>query len=106
MSAEPRFVTVAQVGEIPEGEGRPFVVGDQMVAVFHQGGQYYAMDDSCPHQGAPISDGDLCDKVVTCKWHGWRFHLEDGRWVDSPRTQITTHAVRVVDDRIEVALAE
>ena len=46
------FVTVAKVGAIPEGEGRSFQVGDRLVAVFLQGGQYFAIDDLCPHMGA------------------------------------------------------
>lgn len=104
MSSEPNFQTVARVGEIPEGEGRPVEFDGRMIAVFLQGGTYYAMDDCCPHQGAPLSDGELCDKTVTCTWHGWRFSLEDGRWLDSPRTRVPTYTVRVQDDQIQVAI--
>ena len=46
------FVTVAQVGDIPEGQGQAFPVGEHMVAVFNDGGQYHAIDDMCPHMGA------------------------------------------------------
>ena len=104
LSLEVVFARVASVGDIPEGEGRPFELEGRMVVVFHHGGMYYAMDDCCPHQGAPLSDGILCDKTVTCSWHGWRFSLEDGRWLDSPRTQVPTYPVRVVDNQIEVAV--
>jgi nitrite reductase (NADH) small subunit len=104
LPAETPFTAVGQVGEVPEGEGRPFEVEGRMIAVFLQEGTYYAMDDCCPHQGAPLSDGVLCDKTVTCSWHGWRFSLEDGKWLDSPRTSVATYPVRVVEDRIEVAV--
>jgi nitrite reductase (NADH) small subunit/3-phenylpropionate/trans-cinnamate dioxygenase ferredoxin subunit len=105
VSAE-RFQTLARVGEIPEGEGRPFEVDGRIVAVFLDQGNYYAMDDTCPHQGAPLSDGMLCEKTVTCSWHGWRFSLEDGRWLDSPKggTRVDTYPVRVVGDEIQVAV--
>lgn len=98
------FRTVARVGEIPEGQGRFFDVDGVIVAVFLDGGEYYAMDDACPHQGAPLSDGIVSDKTVTCSWHGWRFSLEDGRWLDSPRTRVTTYPVRVVGDEIQVSV--
>jgi nitrite reductase (NADH) small subunit/3-phenylpropionate/trans-cinnamate dioxygenase ferredoxin subunit len=95
---------VAHVGAIPEGEGRAFDINDQLIAVFLDNGTYYAMDDACPHQGAPLSDGIVCEKTVTCTWHGWRFSLEDGRWLDSPRTRVTTYPVRVQGDEIQVAV--
>lgn len=98
------FHTVARVGEIPEGQGRAFDIDGRIIAVFLEGGKYYAVDDTCPHQGAPLSDGIVFDKSVTCTWHGWRFSLEDGRWLDSPRIRIGTYPVRVVDDEIQVSV--
>ncbi len=77
-----------------------------MIAVFLEGGHYYALEDSCPHQGAPLSDGILFDKCVTCTWHGWRFSLEDGRWLDSHKSknQVPTYPVRVEGDEIRVSV--
>lgn len=106
MPSEPNYVPVASIGEVPEGEGRAFEADGRMIAVFLQNGTYFAMDDCCPHQGAPLSDGEVQDGVVTCAWHGWRFGLADGRWLDSPRTCVTTYPVRVIGDRIEVGLSD
>ena len=58
------FVTVAQVGDIPEGQGQAFPVGEHMVAVFNDGGQYHAIDDMCPHMGASLASGHFEDCVV------------------------------------------
>lgn len=98
------YSRVANVGEFAEGQGQAFEVDGRMIAVFLDGGRFYAMDDACPHQGAPLSDGIVCDKTVTCTWHGWRFGLEDGRWLDSPRTRVATYPVRVVGDEVQVAV--
>jgi len=98
------FHTVARVDEIPEGQGRAFDVDGVMVAVFNEGGQYYALEDYCPHQGAPLSDGILFDKTVTCSWHGWVFSLEDGRHLDGSRAKVPTLPVRVVNDEIQVCV--
>jgi len=101
------FHTVAKVGEIVEGRGLSVDVAGVPVAVFLEGGEYYAIDDVCPHQGAPLSDGIVFDKSVTCSWHGWRFSLENGCWLDSPRsrTRVGTYPVRVVDGEIQVSVS-
>ncbi len=98
------YQTIAKVGEIPEGEGRPFEVSGRMIAVFLESGVYYAIDDACPHQGAPLCDGMISNKSVTCTWHGWRFSLEDGRWLDSPKSKVGvgSYPVRVAGDEIQV----
>ncbi len=64
------FRTVAKVGDVPEGGGIPVEVDDRAIAIFLDGGTYYALDDQCPHQGAPLCDGVVGEKTVTCTWHG------------------------------------
>jgi nitrite reductase/ring-hydroxylating ferredoxin subunit len=100
------YHTIAKVGEIPEGEGKPFEVEGRMIAVILErgGGKYHAIDDACPHQGAPLCDGLVEGGTITCTWHGWRFRLEDGLWLDSPRSklQVGTYPVRVEGDEIQV----
>lgn len=100
---ETEFVTVAKVGSIPEGEGASFQVGKRLVAVFHRGGEYQAIDDLCPHMGASLGAGHLDEEgVVTCPWHAWRFNTCTGKWADNPRLSIDTFEVRVVGDEIQV----
>ena len=100
----PEFVTVAKVGAIAEGAGMAFPVGDRLVAVFNLGGgSYHAIDDLCPHMGASLAAGDVCDGIVVCPWHAWRFRVTDGTWCDNPRIKTDVFEVRVVDDEIQVA---
>ena len=100
------FVTVARVGSIPAGEGGAFPVGERMVALFFVDGQYYAIDDCCPHMGASLAGGYVENGVVSCPWHAWRFRVSDGTWCDNPRVKTRSHEVRVVGDEIQVRLAE
>ena len=96
------FTPVARVGDIPTGEGRTYEVGGRLVAVFHDGTSYAAIDDLCPHMGASLGSGPLRDGEVTCPWHAWRFRLCDGAWCDNPRLKVDVFEVRVVGDAIEV----
>ena len=100
------FVTVAKVGDIPEGEGRAFEYNEQMVAVFNDGGEYRAIDDMCPHMGASLAAGHLEDCVVTCPWHAWSFDIRDGTWCENRRLKIDVYDVRLVGEEIQIAPAE
>jgi nitrite reductase (NADH) small subunit/3-phenylpropionate/trans-cinnamate dioxygenase ferredoxin subunit len=102
-TAESPFVTVAKVGEIPDGEGASCQVGKRLVAVFNRNGDNQAIDDRCPHMGASLGAGYLDEEgVVTCPWHAWRFNTCSGKWADNPRLSIDTFEVRVVGDEIQV----
>jgi nitrite reductase (NADH) small subunit/3-phenylpropionate/trans-cinnamate dioxygenase ferredoxin subunit len=102
-SQDAEFVTVARIGDIPEGEGASFQVGERLVAVFLHEGRYLAIDDLCPHMGASLGAGYLDEEgVVTCPWHAWRFSVADGTWCDNPRLSVDTFEVRVAGDEIQV----
>ena len=100
------FHTVARVGDIPEGEGRAFDVRGRLVAVFHFDGEYWAINDSCPHMGASLATGYVENHAVTCPWHAWRFCIKDGTWLDNPNAKVKTESypVRVQGDEIQVSL--
>ncbi len=96
------FHTVCKVGDVPEGEGTTVQVGKKLIAVFRQNGQFYAIDDVCPHMGASLSGGYLENGIVTCPWHAWRFRITDGTWADNPRIRIGCFPVRVEGDDVQV----
>jgi nitrite reductase (NADH) small subunit/3-phenylpropionate/trans-cinnamate dioxygenase ferredoxin subunit len=98
------FHTVCRVGDLPEGEARTVEVRNKLIAVFCQQGNYYAIDDVCPHMGASLSGGYVENGVVTCPWHAWRFRLADGAWADCPRLKIGCYPVRVEGDLIQVQM--
>ncbi len=98
------FLSVAHVGDIAEGRGRTFRVGDREIALFLLNGRYYALDDACPHMGASLGASDLDGDAVVCNRHMWAFRLADGTSPDAPTLQATVYEVRVVGDEIQVRL--
>src|SRR5206468_572735 len=98
----PEFQTVCKVEELVEGEGRMVEINSKLIAVFLDQGQYFAIDDVCPHMGASLSGGLVENGIVTCPWHAWRFRLKDGAWADAPRVKIGCYPLRLLGDEIQI----
>jgi 3-phenylpropionate/trans-cinnamate dioxygenase ferredoxin subunit len=100
------FVTVAKVGEIPEGGVKVVRLDDQPVAVFNIDGSYYAIDDLCTHDGGPLAEGRLEGDVIECPRHGAKFNVKTGDVLCLPATApIPTYEVRIEGDEIKVGWA-
>ena len=101
-----QWFKVCNVADIPEGQGYSYRVNDQIVAMFHIEGQYYAINDACPHAGASLSAGHLDGCVVACPLHAWRFDVRDGTWVDNPCVATDAYAVNVIDDEVYIEFGD
>jgi nitrite reductase/ring-hydroxylating ferredoxin subunit len=98
-------IRLASTDDIPEGEGREFKVGEHYVAIFCHQGQFYALEDVCPHAGAPLNNGPLHNGTVTCLWHGWRFSLHNGGCVNLPKGMgVATYPVTIHGQDLYVTL--
>jgi nitrite reductase (NADH) small subunit/3-phenylpropionate/trans-cinnamate dioxygenase ferredoxin subunit len=95
---------VCRVGELADGEGKTVTAGGRLIAVFHAGGRYHAIDDTCPHMGASLAGGFVEDGIVTCPWHAWRFRLSDGVSADYSRIKVGCYPVRVEGDEVQIQL--
>ena len=101
-----RWVRVASVHEIPAGAGKYVRVAGIDLAVFRDGDEYLATDDTCPHQGASLGEGTLFRGIVTCPWHGWSFDARDGSCVHVPGISVGTYPARRRGGDVEVEIPE
>jgi nitrite reductase/ring-hydroxylating ferredoxin subunit len=100
---EGRLVEVARVEDLPEGRGATVELpGGKEVALYNVGGEFYAVENFCPHRGAPLADGDLCGHAIECAWHGWRFDLRTGACLNNPSQPVETYEVVVEDGLIKI----
>ena len=97
-----QLIAVGKTGEIPDGEAKVVTVNKKDVAVFNDGGAFFAIDDCCPHAGASLAGGFVEDGTVTCPWHAWRFRLADGAWADNPKVKTGCYKVQVIGDEVFV----
>jgi nitrite reductase/ring-hydroxylating ferredoxin subunit len=73
------------------------------VALLRTDRGWTALEDRCPHAGAPLSAGALRDGYIVCAWHGWKFSCEDGTCPLFPGApSATRRAVAVADGRVLV----
>jgi nitrite reductase/ring-hydroxylating ferredoxin subunit len=97
------FTRVTDVQSIPSGSGAIFDVGARRIAVFHVGGAFYAIDNTCSHRGGPVGEGSLHGTTVGCPWHGSQFDVTNGQVLGPPATaDITTYATKVEGDGVWV----
>lgn len=76
---EGKTITVGKKEDVPAGRGATVeLLNGSELALFNVDGQFYAIENSCPHRGAPLADGRLVGPVVECDWHGWRFDVRTG----------------------------
>jgi len=100
---EPTSQRVGTTADVKEDSPYVTSVSGQKIAVFNVEGEYFALDNQCPHQGGPLGDGKVEDGCVYCPWHGWEFDIESGEHVQGTE-RATRYEVSVEGDDIYVAL--
>jgi 3-phenylpropionate/trans-cinnamate dioxygenase ferredoxin subunit len=101
------FVPVAKTSEIPDPGTMLVEVDEQLIALIHAAGHFYALDDVCTHDGGPLSEGpvDPAANTIACPRHGAKFDIRNGAALTMPATQPTrSHEVKVEGDQIFVRL--
>jgi nitrite reductase (NADH) small subunit len=103
---------IGHVSELPPGERRVVEVDGRSIGVFNVHGQFYALRNRCPHQGAPLCLGAIKGmalpskpgeyrwgregEILRCPWHGWEFDITSGRSIFNPhRTRVRTYEVTI-----------
>jgi nitrite reductase/ring-hydroxylating ferredoxin subunit len=100
---EGKLVTVGRVEELPEGRGATIELHEgKELALYNVGGHFYAVENFCPHRGAPLADGQLDGHAVECDWHGWRFDLRSGACLNRTAEPVETYEVVIEDGLIKI----
>ena len=95
-------ITVCRVEDLPQGTSKTIDLSDgRELALYNVHGEFYATDNFCPHKGAPLTAGRLCEHVIECDWHGWEFDVRTGECLTVPE-QLETYEVVVEDGWIKV----
>lgn len=104
---------VAAVADLPPGSRKLIEAEDRRIVVFNLAGEFFALNDRCPHEGGSLCAGRLtglvlstqpgayewtrAGEIIRCPWHGWEFDIRTGRSHCDPRTV----RVRLYDVHVE-----
>ena len=103
---------VATVDEIPPGERKLVDVRGRAIVVYNIDGEFFALNNRCPHRGGSLFDGiqtglvqsnepgqyrlSRRGEMVKCPWHGWEFDIRTGKsWCDPARLRVRQYPVSV-----------
>lgn len=77
-------VIAAKESDIPPGKMLKVAISGRDVLVANIGGEYCAIDDTCTHSGASLSEGRLEGCTITCGWHAAEFDCKTGKLAKFP----------------------
>jgi len=99
------FVDIAGVNDLPVGRTRTVSVGDRRIALCRTAKGFFALDNTCPHRGGPLGDGDLIADELICPWHLWGFDVASGTCLGNREVSVLTHEVKIESDRVLVRMS-
>ena len=99
------FIEVANIADVPVGRAKACSVDGRTIALYHTRDGFFATDNTCPHRGGPLAEGDLIGNEITCPWHLWGFDIETGLCAGNPDIKVAAHTVRVENDKVLVKLS-
>lgn len=100
-----QFVKVATTADLPPGTSLCVTVDGHKIALFNLDGEYFAIDDTCSHADASLSEGEIEGNCVICPRHGARFDIRTGQALSLPAwAPVDTYEVRVEGEEILVSV--
>ncbi len=64
-------------------------------------GEWFALDDVCPHAGGSLSEGMVDGRQVICPLHAYAFDIETGDCADDPSCRVSSYPIRLEDGRLQ-----
>jgi 3-phenylpropionate/trans-cinnamate dioxygenase ferredoxin subunit len=98
-------IQIARVSEFAPGQYRSVEIDGERIALFNIDGEFYALQDTCTHDGGILTGGTLQGYSVECPRHGARFDVRTGAVMRLPAyIGVKTYPVSIEEDAIFVIL--
>lgn len=92
---------IATVHDLLPGQMKRIRYQQRFILLIHQNGQFYAVDDQCPHEEVSLAQGFLIGDKIQCPLHGSQFCLKTGQVQHEPATtNLQTYRLHLENDMI------
>ena len=122
-SREVAELFVGKESECEDRDRKIIAQGDLEIGVFHVNSDFYAYENNCVHQGGPVCQGKILNKVeevladdktskglkfsesdvhIVCPWHGYEYNLMTGRHPGDRNVRLKPYEVKISDGEVYV----
>ncbi len=99
------WIKIGNLQEIPPLGARVVATDLGDIAVFRTNlDDVFALRDSCPHKGGPLSQGIVYDNRVACPLHNWVIALDSGEALGPDEGCAHSFPVKVEDGLVYIDL--
>ncbi|MDH3276699.1 MAG: non-heme iron oxygenase ferredoxin subunit [Nitrosopumilus sp.] len=99
-------IIAGKISDISSGTMKKISVDGREIVVTNIDGDFFAVDDSCTHSGASLSEGTLEGCTITCGWHKAEFDCKTGKLVKFPAkiNNLGSYPVTIESDNVFVEM--
>jgi nitrite reductase (NADH) small subunit len=99
------WIDIGTLDDIPRRGARCVETLEGRIGVFRtHDDEVFAIKNTCPHRGGPLSEGIVHGHAVTCPLHNMVLSLKTGEAMGADEGRVKTYAVRMENGRIFIAL--
>ncbi|CAG8863334.1 3-phenylpropionate/cinnamic acid dioxygenase ferredoxin--NAD(+) reductase component [Pseudomonas fluorescens] len=97
------FHAVAQLDQLSDDQGMRVQAGAEEIVLVRHAGEVHAFQANCPHAGAPLEEGAICEGYLICPWHKAAFALDSGLVCEPPAlSDLARYRTKVEDGTVWV----
>ncbi|NOZ53442.1 MAG: nitrite reductase small subunit NirD [Gammaproteobacteria bacterium] len=99
--SQKEWIEVGLIEDIPSLGARVVETSNGNVGVFRTAeDEVFALRDSCPHKGGPLSQGIVHGKRVTCPLHNWVLELDSGAVIAPDEGCVASYPVKIENGKV------
>ena len=92
---ESRFVKAAETNNVTPGSSVAVKLEGNFIGIHNVDGEYYAIDNICPHVGGVLHAGKQEGGVIICPIHEWKFDVKTGKCIWPGECELATYPLKV-----------
>lgn len=99
------WTKICPLNEIPKLGSRLVRTAAVDIGVFRtEDDRVFALNNSCPHKGGPLSQGIVYGDKVACPLHSWKISLVDGKAEEPDIGATACYQVKIEDGIVYLAV--